>query len=152
MSHILIVDDDELIAELARDAMFCAGHTSTWVQTAETAWENLKRQRSDLVLLDQHMPGMTGVSLLRQLRSSPDFYDLPVIMLTAMTGAVDEDRALFAGANDYVRKPFTQNGLANAVDRLLMKRGAQSHMDLKSRVAQDSGQSGFEPAKVRRLI
>lgn len=152
MSHILIVDDDELVAQLARGILFACGHVSDWVASGEEAARFVRGQRPDLVLLDQHMSGMTGVNLLRQWRSSEEFYDLPVIMLTAMTGEADEERVLFAGANDYVRKPFTKSSLAIPVDRLLIKRGAHTHLDLPSRLAEESGQFGQSTRKVMRFI
>ena len=152
MAHIMIADDDELVAELARDALYSAGHTCAWVATGERAWEAMQARRPDLLLLDQHMPGMSGINLLRTLRSSAEFYDLPVIMLTAMTGAEDESRALFAGAHDYVRKPFSDARLRTAVELLLMKRGTNPHMDLSDRMAYDAGLPGYAGSKVKRYI
>ena len=152
MALILIADDDELVAELAKDALFNAGHTCGWVETCDRAWSSLQTRRPDLLLLDQHMPGMSGINLLRNLRNSPDFYDLPVIMLTAMTGVEDETRAIFAGAHDYVRKPFTASRLCSAVDILLMKRGTSPHMNLHDRMKQDCGLATANNFKIRRYI
>ena len=62
--------------------------------------------RPDLILLDVMMPGMDGYAVLKQLRNNPTTRDIPVIFLTAMTTAEDEERGLLAGAADYITKPF----------------------------------------------
>ncbi len=138
MAHILIADDDELVAEMASDILIDAGHACGWVTNGEDAWALMKQRRPDLLLLDQDMPGISGVSLLRKLRGSATFYDLPVIMFTAMSGEADESRAIYAGAQDYIRKPFTPLILTSRIERAIMKLGG-SHLDLKTRVARDAG-------------
>ena len=84
MAHILIADDDELIAELASQVLIDAGHACGWVTSGEDCWALLRRRRPDVLLLDQDMPGISGMTLLRRLRQSPEFYDLPVVMVTMM--------------------------------------------------------------------
>ncbi|TRD10088.1 response regulator [Erythrobacter insulae] len=144
MARIMIADDDELVAELASDLLIDAGHACGWVTNGEDAWALMEQRRPDLLLLDQDMPGISGVSLLRRMRGSARFYDLPVIMFTAMSGAEDENRAIYAGAQDYIRKPFTGAILTDRIDRVLAKTGGR-HLDLKTRVARDAG--FLEPAR-----
>ena len=152
MAHVLIADDDELIAEMACETLIDAGHACGWVTSGEQAWDLMENRRPDILLLDQDMPGISGVNLLRKLRGSATFYDLPVIMFTAMSGQVDEDRAIYAGAQDYVRKPFAQSHLVDRVDRALAKRGGVSHLDLKTRLARDSGFLEEERPLARRWV
>ena len=131
MANILIVDDDELIAELASQILIEAGHACDWVTSGEEALALLKVRRPDLVLLDDDMPGMTGSQMLRQLRSSPRDYDLPVIMFTSISGAQDEELALFNGAQDYLRKPFLPRELLRKIEQLLRARAeTPRHSDL----------------------
>ncbi len=140
MARILIADDDELVAELASQVLIDAGHACGWVTTAEDTLALLVRKRPDILLLDQDMPGMSGLTMLRQLRGSPEFYDLPVIMFTAMTGIDDEAQAIYAGAQDYIRKPFDAAGLKSRVARLLAKRATRpQHTDLKTHLEQSAG-------------
>jgi len=96
---------------------------------------------------------MTGVTLLRKLRGSPKFYDLPVVMFTAMNGVEDEAQAIYAGAQDFVRKPFDPRGLTSRINRVLSKRKDQPrHTDLKTQLAKSAGMiSDPEPA-LRRFI
>lgn len=140
MAHILIADDDELLAELASQTLIDAGHASGWVTNADEAWLALRRSRPDLLLLDQDMPGMSGITLLRKLRQSARFYDLPVVMITALRGEQDETRAIYAGAQDYIRKPFDPKILTDRIHDILSKRqNAPRHTDLKTYLAQSAG-------------
>lgn len=84
MARILIADDDDLIADLASQVLIDAGHACGWVTSAEAAWDCVRRKRPDILLLDQAMPGESGLTLLRRLRLSPLLYDLPVIMFTGV--------------------------------------------------------------------
>ncbi|MEP5939238.1 MAG: response regulator [Erythrobacter sp.] len=140
MAHILIVDDDEIVAEMAADTLISAGHACGWVTSGESALKLLRFRRPDMILLDQDMPGMSGAQVLRKLRTSQKLYDMPVVMFTAVTGSEDEDQAIYAGAQDYIRKPFEPEFLKLAVSKLLKKRdGREKHLDLIKLLEQSSG-------------
>lgn len=140
MAHILIVDDDELVAELAADTLINAGHACGWVTDAASALDLLRWRRPDLLLLDQNMPGTSGGTLLRKLRNSAQFYDLPVIMFTAMTGATDEETARYNGAQDYIRKPFDPPFLVWRVNQVLQARAERpAHRPLESVLSEGNG-------------
>lgn len=152
MSFILIADDDELIAELASQVLIDAGHASGWVTSAGECWELLQTRRPDALLLDQDMPGMSGLSFLRKLRQSSEFYDLPVLMFTAMSGAQDETQAIYAGAQGFIRKPFDPRGLTNRVQRVLAKRQDRPrHKDLQTYLEQSAGMTD-EVVGPRRIL
>lgn len=153
MARILIADDDELIAELASEVLIDVGHACGWVTSAEDAWEVAVKRRPDILLLDQNLPGMSGVTLLRKLRGSPQFYDLPVVMFTGMRGAQDEAQAIYAGAQDYIHKPFDPSYLVTRIARVLAKRGERpQRMDLKTNVLREAGLLRDRSEEVRRLI
>jgi two-component system, OmpR family, phosphate regulon response regulator PhoB len=138
MARILIADDDDLISELTSEVLIDAGHACGWVTTAADAWTCVQRKRPDLLLLDQAMPGESGMTLLRRLRLSAEFYDLPVMMFTAMSGEQDHLQAVYAGANDFLSKPFDPFDLLRRVNRLLRLRGDRPrHVDLKSAMLPD---------------
>jgi DNA-binding response OmpR family regulator len=153
MARILIADDDELIAQLASELLIDAGFACGWVTSAAAAWTCISRKRPDLLLLDQSMPGESGITLLRRLRQSADFYDLPVMMFTAMNGEQDQLQAIYAGAQDFVSKPFDPAGLVARVRRFFKMRGDRPrHIDLKSAVMPDAMRLPFADAGMRRLI
>ena len=153
MAHILIVDDDVIIAEVASEALINAGHACGWVTSGEAALKVLKHRRPDIILLDQDMPGMTGSQVLRQLRNSQEFYDLPVIMFSAIAGKRDEELALFAGATDYIRKPFKPDELAWRIDDIVNALGSRAkHKQLQTVLAESSGRAGLKAQSAVRLL
>ncbi len=149
MAHILIADDDELIAEMAADALLAAGHACDWVTDGTKVLDLFRWRRPDLLLLDQDMPGLTGKQVLRELRGSEQHYDLPVVMFTAITGAYDEQSALYGGAQGYIRKPFLDKFLVRTVELVLAAReGRPGHRDLREAL----GYGVRETNAVRRTI
>lgn len=122
MACILIADDDELTAELVSDLLIDAGHACGWVTSAAAAWDCVLRKRPDLLLLDQMMPGKSGMTLLRRIRRNPQLDDLPVMMFTALRGEDDRAQALYAGAQDFFSKPFIPVELVRRVNRLIALR------------------------------
>ncbi|TAD74963.1 MAG: response regulator [Sphingomonadales bacterium] len=153
MAHILIADDDELIAELASEVLIDAGHACGWVTGAAAAWRCVQRKRPDLLLLDQGMPGESGLTLLRRLRRSPQLYDLPVMMFTTMRGEQDQRQAIYAGAQDFLSKPFDPLDLVARVSRLIrLRSGRPRHVDLRYAVAGDRVYAPLNPATCRRVL
>jgi DNA-binding response OmpR family regulator len=121
MARIIIADDDEIIGEIARDALIAAGHGAGLVPDGAEALAVIKARRPDLVVLDCNMPGLSGVLLVQELRKIPALADLPVLMLTGRQGQRDEEIARFAGADDYMKKPFDPDELVFRVEQLLAK-------------------------------
>lgn len=153
MARILIADDDELIAECACEVLLDAGHACGWVTSAEAAWECVQRKRPDILLLDRMMPGQSGLELLRQLRGSPLLYDLPVMMFTTMSGPLDEEQAIYAGAQDFITKPFTPENLVARVARLLKARGDRPrHVDLATVMLHQPARAMAETPAMRRMV
>lgn len=131
MAHILIVDSDNIICETASDILISAGHACGWVASAEDAWELLEWRRPDLLLIEQSLPGMSGTALLRRIRGSQKFYDLPAMMLTNVLSEQDEQIAYYNGAQDYIRKPFDPRSLVWKVNEALLPlEGRPQHRDL----------------------
>jgi DNA-binding response OmpR family regulator len=118
MARILIIDDETNIRVMIKLALRGAGHS---VGMAEDGREGLDTfqtgERWDLVLLDQRMPGMEGIDVLREIRKRNS--SIPVIMITAF-GTIDlAVDAMRAGARDFLRKPFTIEILRGAVEAAL---------------------------------
>ncbi|MBC7806744.1 MAG: response regulator [Akkermansiaceae bacterium] len=118
MAHILVVDDENNIRMMLRLALSHVGHT---VETAADGYEGLEKFANgagwDLVLLDQRMPGLEGLEVLREMRQRRA--NTRVLMITAF-GTVDlATEAMAAGANDFLRKPFTVETLRGAVTSAL---------------------------------
>ena len=103
---ILVVDDDESHRLLARNALEDSAFIVEEAADGKEGLEAVKRFRPDLVLLDVMMPELDGVSVCTELRSHPDFMDLPILMVTGLDDIDSIERAFNAGATDFVTKPI----------------------------------------------
>lgn len=103
MEKILIVEDDELIAELERDYLEANGFETDIASDGPSGERMAKAGGYDAVLLDVMLPGKTGFDVCRELRKT---LHLPIIMVTAKKEDIDKIRGLGLGADDYLVKPF----------------------------------------------
>ncbi|MBC3882594.1 response regulator [Undibacterium sp. LX40W] len=103
-ASICVIEDDIKIASVLIDYLHANTYRTTHFVDGLQAFEALRTQNFDVVLLDRMLPGLDGVSLCQRLR---EFSAVPVIMLTAMVEEEDKLDGLDAGADDYVCKPFS---------------------------------------------
>jgi len=120
--RILIADDDEHTRNLLRDLCDTAGYQVLTATDGDDALTVIEAESPDLVLLDLAMPRKDGFSLLRELRESSAWADLPVIILTAMGDMDGKIRGMELGADDYVTKPFKLIELQTRVNSALLVR------------------------------
>jgi DNA-binding response OmpR family regulator len=121
MALILIVDDDELVVEIVAEALRAAGHDIGTLDDGLHVIDIVHLKRPALVILDCSMPTLSGIEALRQIRRSASCFDTPVLMLTGRRSAADEQIAIRAGANSYMRKPFEPARLVARTDTLLSR-------------------------------
>ena len=112
MKHILVVDDEPRIAEIARDYLERAGFTVTTAGNGADALAIARTKRPDLVVLDLGLPKMDGLDVTRSLRKQSN---VPIIMLTARVDESDKLVGLELGADDYITKPFSPKELVARV-------------------------------------
>ncbi len=120
MALILVVDDDEIIAELVAEAFAGAGHMVSVVHHGDEALRTIHRCAPDLIVLDCNLPGKTGMEILRELRAVPHGATIPVIMLTSLSRQLHMFQAVSHGADDYITKPFDPGDLLTRAEALLM--------------------------------
>lgn len=102
-THVLFVEDDDVIREATQLALERDGFAVTAMPDGLSGLESFRADRPDIALLDVMLPGLDGVSLCRRIR---DESTVPVIMLSARADSIDVVLGLEAGADDYVTKPF----------------------------------------------
>ena len=102
-AKILVVDDDEALAEMIGIVLRNDGFEPTFAADGTSALPAFHRERPDLVLLDLMLPGIDGIEVCRLIRAESD---VPIVMLTAKSDTADVVRGLESGADDYVPKPF----------------------------------------------
>ena len=120
-TRVLAVDDDPQTLRFVRDALSNAGYTVTVTGDPEQVSRLVEEERPHLVLLDLMLPGVDGIELME---SVPELADLPVIFLSAYGRDQVIARALEAGAEDYVVKPFSPTELVARVQTVLRRRAA----------------------------
>ena len=116
---ILIVDDDPLIRKLILTTLQdVAGFDLREAGDGLAAIETANELRPDIVFLDYDMPRLNGIETCRRLRSDPTTADATIIMLTAMSDTPAQERAVGAGADLFLTKPFSPLRLLRLVDEL----------------------------------
>ncbi len=121
MATIALVDDDANILTSVSMALESEGHTVKTYEEGATALQEIVASPPDLVISDIKMPTMDGMELLRRIRQTSD---LPLIFLTSKDEEIDEVLGLTMGADDYVKKPFSQRLLLERVKAVLRRRNA----------------------------
>ena len=117
--HILIIEDDERIANMIRRGLIFDGFEATVAHTGTAGLERVREEMPDLVILDLMLPEIDGMEVCRRLRLASD---VPIIMLTAKEAVPDRVAGLEAGADDYMVKPFAFEELLARVRALLRRR------------------------------
>jgi two-component system OmpR family response regulator len=121
--RILVVDDEENIAELLRMALRYEGWDVEVALNGSKAVSTAKKQQPDAVVLDMMLPDFDGMEVLRRLRG--DQTDVPVLFLTARDSVEDRVAGLTAGGDDYVTKPFSLEEVVARLRALMRRAGAR---------------------------
>ena len=117
---ILIVDDDLVLLQQLQSALEGRNYTTLTARNGDEALDAFHESAYDLVILDIMMPGLDGLSFLREIRDGKD--ETPVLMLSAKGDIEDKIRGLDLGADDYLSKPFSVNELLARVRALLRRK------------------------------
>src|SRR5436305_13546018 len=104
--YVLIVEDDPTNRMLATRILSAAGVQFAEAVDGEQALALLKTRRPDLVLMDLSLPGIDGWEVTRRVRQDPDLRSIPILAVSAHAMAGDRERAIAAGCDDYLTKPY----------------------------------------------
>ena len=120
MRHILIIDDEDDIREVASLSLET---TAGWdISTASSGAEGIEKARElhpDAILMDVMMPGMDGPTTFREMQKDPSIANIPVLLLTAKVQGVDQRRFADLGVTTVLFKPFDPMELANQISQAL---------------------------------
>jgi two-component system response regulator MtrA len=117
--RILVVDDDQALAEMIGIVLRSEGYEPEFSGDGNDAVDAFHATKPDLVLLDVMLPYVDGFEIVGLIRAQQTWQDTPVIMLTAKNTERDTVRALDAGANDFIIKPFQPQELLARLRRFL---------------------------------
>lgn len=148
--RVLVVDDDEALAEHYRLVLSAAGMLAEHVSDPMAVWPALERLRPDLLLMDLYMPSCSGADLARAIRYDEAWQSLPIVYLSAESDLNHQAVAMSRGADDFLLKPITDMQLVSSVrararrartlDELMSQdslTGLLKHGNIKDRLAQE---------------
>ena len=138
MNKILIIEDEESIADLEKDYLELSDFNVEIENTGEKGLERSLKEDFDLIILDLMLPGVDGFEICRQIREAKN---IPIIMVSAKKDDIDKIRGLGLGADDYMTKPFSPSELVARV---------KAHMARYDRLTQ-SGAQDNEVVEIRGL-
>jgi CheY-like chemotaxis protein len=116
---VLVAEDNDLNFELLSAVLERDGHRVRWARNGPEAVTAVAADPPDLLILDLHLPELSGLDVLRRVRADLVTREVPVLVLTADAMAGTREEALGEGANDIVTKPFELNSLRSTIARLL---------------------------------
>ncbi|HEU0231408.1 MAG TPA: response regulator transcription factor [Burkholderiaceae bacterium] len=128
--RVLVIEDDTTLGHALQEFLVEQGYAVDWLKDGDQVLGAVAGQTYDLLLLDLNLPGMSGLDVLRQLRSGGQ--QTPVLILTARDGVEDRVAGLDAGADDYVTKPFELPELAARVRAFARRRAGQAQPFLEA--------------------
>lgn len=116
--RVLLIEDEPNIIEAISYILSKDGWTVHTHSDGETALDKVAQSAPDLIILDVMLPGRSGYDILRDLRSSDQTRDLPILMLTARGQAKDREMAVQLGATQFMTKPFANDEVRQVVRTL----------------------------------
>ena len=117
--RVLIVDDFSTMRRIVRNILRQIGlNNVVEADDGTTAWDVLNREKIDFIVSDWNMPKMTGIELLRKVRSSEQFADIPFLMVTAEAQQENIIEAVQAKVSNYIVKPFTADTMKQKIDKI----------------------------------
>ncbi len=124
-SHLLLVEDEQVMADNIINFLHHAGFSTQLCQTGNAGLLAFEQSSFDLVILDVMLPALDGLTVCKKIRQHSD---VPIIMLTALAEPYDVVQGLEAGADDYIRKPFSADELIARVRSALRRNtGIKDH-------------------------
>lgn len=117
---IYVIDDEQDIQEILKINLVSGGYNVSVFSSGESAFEALKKEKPDLIILDIMMPGMDGYEFCKRVRASED-KSIPIIFLSAKSDEFDKVFGLELGGDDYVAKPFSNKEILSRVKAVLRR-------------------------------
>jgi two-component system chemotaxis response regulator CheY len=117
--RVLVVDDFSTMRKIIKNILRQIGFTNiVEADDGSTAWETLNKDNIDFIVSDWNMPIMSGIELLRKVRGSEEYADLPFLMVTAEAQQENIIEAVQAKVSNYIVKPFTPETLGQKIDKI----------------------------------
>jgi two-component system phosphate regulon response regulator PhoB len=142
---VAVVEDEAALAEVLQFNLERAGFQVRVHHRGDEAWEAIREQRPDLVLLDLMLPGLDGLELTRLLKRDESTAQIPVVMLTARSEEVDRIVGLELGADDYIGKPFSPREVVLRVKAVLRRAASAPSRPVETAASLAAGSIRLDP-------
>ncbi len=116
MNHVLVVEDEDFLVRALEDNLISEGHSVAVAVDGEAVFEELKKKKPNLILLDLLLPKKNGFDVLKEIRQSPEWQLIPVVILSNLGEDSEIKRALELGANDYFVK--SQHPIQEVIEKV----------------------------------
>lgn len=117
--QVLIVEDNDLNLKLFMDLLEAHDCEVTSTQDGEGAYELAKKLKPDLIIMDIQLPHVSGLDLIKQLKTDVDMKSTPIVAVTAFAMQEDEERIMQAGCEAYLSKPISINAFVDKVKQYI---------------------------------
>ncbi|MGL1862150.1 MAG: chemotaxis response regulator CheY [Pseudodesulfovibrio sp.] len=119
--RVLVVDDFSTMRKIVKNILRQIGFTNiVEADDGSTAWEVLQKDNIEFIVSDWNMPIMSGIELLRKVRGSEEYADIPFLMVTAEAQQENIIEAVQAKVSNYIVKPFTPETMGQKIDKIFM--------------------------------
>lgn len=119
--NVMVVEDNEKNRKLMRVVLKAKGYNVIEAATGEEALNILRNQKPDIILMDIQLPGIDGITLIKQIKGTTALKDTPIIAVTAYAMKGDEEKIMEAGCDAYVSKPINTQELPLIVEKYIKK-------------------------------
>lgn len=147
--QILIIEDDRNVLDNVTEMLALEGYRTLTAVNGGDGLIEASRQRPDLIICDIMMPMMDGFDTLRRLRADPELSATPFIFLTAKTEDSDQRLGHELGADDYLTKPFTREGLLRAIQLRMGKHASLGALEQQRNAVQSGATKGSQAILLR---
>ncbi len=118
---LMFIDDSRTVRKSAELYMKESGHDVILANDGYEALCKISEHNPDLIFIDITMPRLNGYQTCALIKGNQQYESIPVIMLSSKSGLFDKAKGRIVGADDYLTKPFTKNGLLETIDRFFSK-------------------------------
>jgi len=123
-SHVIMIDDDKILVDMYKERLELAGYKVTVSNNGEEGLAKIREEKPDIILLDIMMPKVNGYDALASLKSDPQTKDIPVVILSALMRDFNREKAVEAGADDYLIKSEAMPAdVITKIEQVLQKYG-----------------------------
>ena len=122
VKNVLVVDDSKIMRNIVKNTFASLDIPCKFFEAdnGKTAWDELLKEKMDLILLDWNMPQLSGIELLKRIRGDERYANLPVIMVTSEAAKYNVVEALQMGATDYIIKPVNERKFKDKITKITL--------------------------------